>query len=781
MNTKTTILLCTLALLFSCEKAADKVAVDNEVSLYVHVPEELTKTWLGEEPGNSGTVPVYWTNGDVINVNGCISQTLTVADGEKLTSAQFKVRGVQPPYNIVYPAAVCGENQYSEGSIQITLSSKQEYLPNSFGNGAALTCAYAENESAPIHMKNLCSLVKISLTDDQASTIATVKIESLSQDCPISGTFELCPKTGTLTSVKGSNNIELDIKEPVQLGSKAKDFYITLPAGEYPEGFTIYIERPDRRRMICKWIRSGEGAEKGLVLSPSSMICFKNIEFVPGAKAIISESDWNEFAAAVASGQGLDDWLEKGTACIEKDIVFESAPKRIENFKYVLDGKGYSLTMNSDSPLFETLSGTVMNLTLNGALTVSEGPKKAPFVGLLAGGTIQKCTNKMAVTFNGASDVALSGLVAKADGGKVLDCVNEGNIVQTVDGTVSRYQVCCGGLVADASGSLLVQGCENKGSVKVTFDGLKRPKNGGFGGIVGRISGGNRENYVNIKSCTNSASVSLVYSENLQGGDKHNTGVGGIVGIAAAYEAAGSFIMKPSESAYGGIYSVIEDCKNQGAISNESITASDSWELRKQYTGGIVGSMIGAPDCHAVVKNCVSTGNVVPHTGGYTRAAFSSICGGIAGIAGYIEITGCTVDAKVGTVDACSFAIGGIAGLSVTKFKFDNCKVNAEINMISVKNFDVAMALTTSVLSSVGSGSSAKEPTIVPNVSGSEIRNCGFSGSINTATVSQNTSPVPANVPITNITAENFEKYILGGNYTGKDITLSGNIFGAGL
>ena len=132
MNTKTTILLGALFLFLSflsCDRAADKVAVGGDVSLSIDVGKPLTKTWLGSESPEEGEVPVYWSDGDVINVNGRLSEPISVADGEKKTDAEFKVRGVEAPYSIVYPASICGSNAYVNGKIRVELPAVQQYLP----------------------------------------------------------------------------------------------------------------------------------------------------------------------------------------------------------------------------------------------------------------------------------------------------------------------------------------------------------------------------------------------------------------------------------------------------------------------------------------------------------------------------------------------------------------------------------------------------------------------------------------------------------------------------
>lgn len=80
---------------------------------------------------------VLWSEGDCIAING---QKATVAEEYVgTTSARFEVTGVgDAPYRVIYPA----EAYNTDGTI--TVSEIQEYAPNSFAQGAAVTVGYGE-------------------------------------------------------------------------------------------------------------------------------------------------------------------------------------------------------------------------------------------------------------------------------------------------------------------------------------------------------------------------------------------------------------------------------------------------------------------------------------------------------------------------------------------------------------------------------------------------------------------------------------------------------------
>ena len=195
------------------EELPEKTENADGVVLRAGLVSAQTKTWLDSEGSkDSPTKKVYWSDGDKINVNGQVSSSVTVTEGEKVSEADFHLRSVDGPYNVIYPHDIVLDEVYDEaGCITISLASSQTYHPTTFASGAAVMYGYSENESVDLH--NLCAAVRVNLTGAVGVSAATLVSESV--DAPICGTFKLCPQTRELTAVEGATALALEFEEVV--------------------------------------------------------------------------------------------------------------------------------------------------------------------------------------------------------------------------------------------------------------------------------------------------------------------------------------------------------------------------------------------------------------------------------------------------------------------------------------------------------------------------------------------------------------------------------------
>ena len=95
------------------------------VTLGVSTGTVSTKTWL-DGNNEAALLPVYWSDGDRISVNGNTSLPVSVPEGEAVSRANFTVRGVSAPYSVVYTADICSKDWTGEGSVAITIPAVQE-------------------------------------------------------------------------------------------------------------------------------------------------------------------------------------------------------------------------------------------------------------------------------------------------------------------------------------------------------------------------------------------------------------------------------------------------------------------------------------------------------------------------------------------------------------------------------------------------------------------------------------------------------------------------------
>ena len=173
--------------------------------------------------------------------------------------------------------------------------------------------------------------------------------------------------------------------------------------------------------------------------------------------------------------------------------VFENDEIK-SSFGGTFDGNGHTITYQAqfstssqDIGLFETVSGTIKNLTLNASVTISSGGTNWVNVGLLCGtlaGTLENChatncnINSVIATNNGHG-ISVGLLVGKMSGGTLKYSSGVGNV--TGNGRV-------GGLVgeAEANGNKgsVIYGCSFIGEVVAVAAG-SNDKTDAAGGICG--------------------------------------------------------------------------------------------------------------------------------------------------------------------------------------------------------------------------------------------------------------------------------------------------------
>ena len=192
-----------------------------------------------------------------------------------------------------------------------------------------------------------------------------------------------------------------------------------------------------------------------------------------------------------------------------------------------------------------------------------------------------------------------------------------------------------GGIIGGATKGAKISDCSSSVYVKMTAQTSKT--NGctvHFGGIVGRLYGGN----VEIKHCTNSGrQQNNHYNNNIWSNNFSGNVTGGIVG-SIGYSAG--------NTEYSAI---IDDCHNTGSVY-----------AYRGAAGGIAGYL-----SNATITNCSSTEDI-------TRSAPG---GGIAGVVSNCKVSSCYVKSNITSADggsACADA-GGIIGETVSS-SVDGCR-----------------------------------------------------------------------------------------------------------
>lgn len=321
-------------------------------------------------------------------------------------------------------------------------------------------------------------------------------------------------------------------------------------------------------------------------------------------------------------------------------------------FGGTFDGNGKTIkNLSASAPLFATLTGTVKNVTLEGAFTPTGGT-----FGVLAGtssGSIEGVTNKATVTLS-AEDLNAETLIAGIVGnstGTIKNCTNSGAV--TVSSALSLANVAVAGVVAKASGAL--ETVYNNGDVSVsTLYCVARPSatieaNPVFapcvGGILGIAVSG-----TTITTGKNTGKVTFIASkiETLSTANVERVMIGGVAGAPA-----------------GNITSV----DNEGDVLVQAIT-SDRTAATKGFitcVGGISGGdyYAGASQSLTNITNCTNAGKITVDT---DASASNSAIGGIVGWPGVEGDTqntltkNCINNGAVTVSGVGKCRIGGIAG-----------------------------------------------------------------------------------------------------------------------
>ncbi len=671
------------AVLAGCENTAETPLPEpgDQLGLSVGIEAVSTRTWLDSSSGAS-VLPVYWSDGDRINVNGQNSAPLELSD-DSAREAEFLLRSVTPPYNAIYPAEIVSSDTYVDGAIEITIPSVQQYAAGSFGSGAAILYGYSEDETSKVSMLNACAAVRVRLWGDASTVIEDALLNSATT--PLSGRYTLKPQDGTLTAVEGTNNLALALGEGVALSPEGTWFYFAIPAGEYADSLMFtFTQKSDRRSMKCKWTPD-EALQAGVLYS------FSSVEYVPGAKDIETPDDWNEFAACVNEGGDMRKWLRNGAAHLGADLNAEDLAQVKGDFIWEFDGQGHTITRTAGSvSLFRNVHGTVKNLNLAGSVTAAGVSCGVLADSLYAGGSITDCTSEATLTVNAESGSIAGAFAAVMTGGFIGNCINRGPVTVNADcseGTIEDLIV--GGIVGKIDAGLpssfdaTLKDCINSGALLAdptyTLEthtyGIKHA---GIGGIAGWLCGTGHS--FRLDNCDNTGSITYSAANIVSktGLAKYQVSVGGIVGIAGDINY--DFGVFSSSVGTDGIDAILSNCDNSGTVYNCGINYSATGESHnKVYTGGIAGSLIGTAEKRARLDSCRNTGNLIPYdlTGAdaSTRALYSQVAGGLIGYGGNVDMDACFSSCTIGNGKRQMYSLAGAIGLVIRPFSVTNSTI----------------------------------------------------------------------------------------------------------
>lgn len=374
------------------------------------------------------------------------------------------------------------------------------------------------------------------------------------------------------------------------------------------------------------------------------------------------------------------------------------------SFSGTLDGAGKTLkNIKANGPLFNTLSGTVKDLTLEGAFTINiDGDDAAnghplATIANVSTGNVTGCTNKATVTMTGTGIIGspvVAGIVAFQKGGTFKDNKNLAAITLTHSGTANAaitgfnrkpFVVTAG--VVGVLVSATAENCTNEGAVKVLGkDPTKVAARHYVGGVIGTPED------ARVINCTNRGSVLADFTDPTKNAAKQ-VWVGGIIGgrngdvktVDGAYvEGCNNYgdctlIAENSVNNYlagiGGQATVEATGTNYTADQStiQKIVGCNNYgKLTKKGAGGCrLGGISGGA---ATLENCTNSGDILVEN--------ISTAGAVGGLVGYPTqayhpIKGCKNTGNMTATCDVVFAMGGLFGQGGnTTQTHEGCSVN---------------------------------------------------------------------------------------------------------
>lgn len=397
------------------------------------------------------------------------------------------------------------------------------------------------------------------------------------------------------------------------------------------------------------------------------------------AYAISTLEQLEAFAADVNAGNNYSGKYIKLTT----DIDLSS--------KYNASGLSWEAIGNDTTQFAGTFDGNskeIKGLYVN-QTPAAEGNAYAGLFGYVADGIIKNLTVSGAITVSKTAevgvDIYIGGVVARTEGSsdktvRVENCENKCTItVPEISGTDHPRYI--GGVIGynDHNG---VKDCKNSGAIFVSNV---------TGALIGGVVGYSYTGFGTMENCTNTAAItgSTVKQSEIAIDDKRTRyygAIGGVIGYEEyIFYKLSNCLNKGDVTAkdgscveVGGVagyhYLTIENCRNEGNVSNDTLYDSSMSTSSYYSTGGVVGYNYGD------VKNCSNSGNV---TGKYK----------VGGVVGRIkgDVIQCYNTGNVTFLkSAAKYSnnqIGGVVGTYNALLNIKNCYNTGTITFDDDENY----------------------------------------------------------------------------------------------
>lgn len=234
---KTLLAAASISVVAACTKD-----VQGGLSVDIGIAGQSTRTSLGEQTGTS--VPVLWSEGDVISLNGIVSTPLTAAESGR-SEATFHFKGsITAPYNFLY----CGVNGQDA---TVLFNAAQAFTSGNIPTATLPMYASCDGLS-DVGMHHLGAILRFGFTGN-GENIVQVKTSTMNNES-LSGKFSLSKtpdgKLSAVLTPAGSNTASIMAEGSAVLSATPTSFLVVVPAGTYARGFSGNIVTSDGSTML---------------------------------------------------------------------------------------------------------------------------------------------------------------------------------------------------------------------------------------------------------------------------------------------------------------------------------------------------------------------------------------------------------------------------------------------------------------------------------------------------------------------------------------------------
>lgn len=236
-------LSCTPVELTQKQEGERETDVDGKTVIGAEICEDMARTTMGTLSGN--VYPIYWSTGDVIDINGVVSTGITISEKDrKHATFAFSAPFTDNTLYAVYPASRVVPNS-NAGSASVLLPSIQTYASNNFDASTALMVGKAAADVTNVPFSNVMAYLQI-IPGGSATNISRVTVTARGGE-KMCGLFNVdftnkklvAPSPDPEAGLISTRTASVVCDSPV---SADTPLIVAIPAQTYSQGIMVIIQ-----------------------------------------------------------------------------------------------------------------------------------------------------------------------------------------------------------------------------------------------------------------------------------------------------------------------------------------------------------------------------------------------------------------------------------------------------------------------------------------------------------------------------------------------------------